>query len=134
MKVRCNDCGEEFEITPLHHLKYNNGGCPNCSKKRIVKCFKCGKEIEVDRHVGPNFVVYCDECKKENDAKYCKICGKKLNDDLKCENQFCNEHHIQTFKTLIKYFTFDKNKLGTKEAEQEFYRIKDMLYDMYWKQ
>ena len=134
MKVRCNDCGEEFEITPVHHLKYNNGGCPNCSKKRIVKCSKCGKEIEVDRHVGPNFVVYCDECKKENDAKYCKICGKKLNDDLKCENQFCNEHHIQTFETLIKYFTFDKNKLGTEEAEQEFYRIKDMLYDMYWKQ
>ena len=43
MKVRCNDCGEVFKITPVHHLKYNNGGCPNCHKYKIVFCSKCGK-------------------------------------------------------------------------------------------
>jgi hypothetical protein len=82
MKVHCNDCNADFEISPIHHLKYNNGGCPNCHLKRTAKCSKCGKEIEVDRHVGPNFLVYCDECK----SKYCKICGRILNSDSKCSN------------------------------------------------
>ena len=132
MKVHCNDCGEDFEITPIHHLKYNNGGCPNCHKTKIVKCSKCGKEIVVDRYIGPNFKIYCDECKiklrRTNiKIKQCKICGNYIKTGTKCNNDFCNEHHIQTFKTLIKYFGYDKNKLGTEEAE-------DMLYDMYWNQ
>lgn len=132
MKVHCNDCGEDFEITPIHHLKYNNGGCPNCHKHKIVKCSKCGKEIEADRHVGDNFIIYCDDCQPNKRREYCNICGGALNDEFKCNNDFCNEHHILTFKTLIKYFQFDETKLGTKDAETEFYRIRTMLNDMYW--
>ena len=116
---------------------------------KTVICEDCGKEIVVNKHTS---TFLCDECRKrrrlisrrianakirnkqidEDKIDYCKICGRKLNNDLKCDNQFCNEHHFQTFKTLIKYFGFDENKLGTLEAEEEFYRIKDMLYDMYW--
>lgn len=118
---------------------------------KTVICEDCGKEIVVNKHTS---TFLCDECRKrrrlisrrianakirnkqidEDKIDYCKICGRKLNNDLKCDNQFCNEHHFQTFKTLIKYFGFDENKLGTLEAEEEFYRIKDMLYDMYWNQ
>lgn len=143
MKVHCNDCGANFEISPEHHLKYNNGGCPNCHLTRVVKCKHCGKDMIVDRHIGVNEIVYCDDCKRKlrkgnikrkQGITKCKICGRLLNSDMKCDNQFCNEHHILTFKTLIKYFGFDESKLGTEEAEAEFYRIRNMLYDMYWTQ
>ena len=157
MTVHCNDCGEDFKITPEHHLKYNNGGCPNCHKTRIVKCSCCGKEIEVDRHIGDNQIVYCNKCRKtkkfisrmkanakrehniilsdtevESNYKYCKICGRLLNDDLMCENEFCNEHNYNCFDTLVKYFGFDKSKIGTEEVETEFNRVRSILYNMYW--
>ena len=65
MKVHCNDCGSDFEITPIHHLKYNNGGCPNCHKYKIIKCSICGRDCIVDRHCGDNIKILCDDCKKE---------------------------------------------------------------------
>ena len=154
MKVHCNECGEDFEITPEHHLKYNNGGCPNCHKTKITKCSKCGKEIVVDRRCRKN--VICDDCKriqkrlykikrrleKNNqiinneelikEITYCKICGRKLNKHKRCENYFCNKHNYQIFNTLIKYFNFDKSKYGTIEVEEEFNRVRDMLYELYW--
>ena len=64
MTVHCNDCNETFSITPEHHLKYNNGGCPNCQKTKIIKCSICGKEIEVDRCVSANNNVCCESCRK----------------------------------------------------------------------
>ena len=143
MKVHCNDCGEDFEITPEHHLKYNNGGCPNCHNYRIVKCSKCGKEMKVDRHVDLNGTIYCDECshkykqiRKNIKNKYkfncCKICGRPLNDKLKCDNEFCQTNHYKTILILIDRFGFDKNKLGTIDVEDEFNRVRNLIYDMYW--
>ena len=144
MKVHCNDCGKDFEITPEHHLKYNNGGCPNCHKTKTVKCSKCGKEIIVDRHVGPNSIIYCDECrtfeqkirnsksyqkrkhkkqftkntqsKQDNLVEHCKICGRELVNG-ECTNEFCIKHKKVLFNKLAKYFKFDLNKLGTLEVE-----------------
>ena len=43
MTIHCNDCGETFKLSPVHHLKYNNGGCPICRLTKIVKCIECGK-------------------------------------------------------------------------------------------
>lgn len=43
MTIYCNDCGETFKLSPVHHLKYNNGGCPICRLTKIVKCIECGK-------------------------------------------------------------------------------------------
>ena len=65
MTVHCNICGETFSIKPTNHLKYNNGGCPNCHKTKLRKCSLCGKEIEVDRRVSINEIVYCEECRKQ---------------------------------------------------------------------
>ena len=39
---------------------------------------------------------------------------------------------MQQIKTLIKYFGFDKTKVGTPEVESEFMRIRNVLYDLYW--
>lgn len=134
MKVHCNDCNIDFEITPEHHLKYNNGGCPNCHKTKICKCSGCGKEIVVDCHVNLNEKVYCDECKgkKKEKHKYCKVCGRKLNNSLNCDNDFCKNHSIRQFKTFVRYFNFDESKIGTIDVENEFLRIQKILYDMYW--
>ena len=150
MKVHCNDCGEDFEITPEHHLKYNNGGCPNCHKYKKVICTVCGNETLVDRHATINEKTYmCKDChkklrylkrsknvKKENNENNiiicCKICGRPLNSEMKCDNDFCNKHNCQIFKTLIKYFGFDETKYGTIEVEEEFHRISEMIREMYW--
>lgn len=71
--MHCNDCGADFEITPAHHLKYNNGGCPNCHLTKIVKCSKCGKDIVVDRRSPTNANYVCEDCinkvKQEREEK-----------------------------------------------------------------
>lgn len=167
MKVHCNDCDIDFEISPIHHLKYNNGGCPECHKHRIVKCSCCGKEIIADYHVHGNIKIFCEECRsKKRNSKHdkfkqervskkedyiktekctkkklkqtfelkriCKICGRELNDNGNCDNDFCKDKKIANFNSVIKYFGFNKNKLGTIEVEDEFNRIRTILYDMYW--
>ena len=55
---------------------------------------------------------------------------KKSNGE--CDNEFCKKHNIQHFRNLIKYFGFNKNKYGTEEVEEEFYRVRNYLYDLYW--
>lgn len=30
IKIHCNDCGSDFELTAFEHLRYGNGGCPIC--------------------------------------------------------------------------------------------------------
>ena len=64
MKIKCNDCGEIFWITPEHHLRYNNGGCPNCHNIKILKCSICGKDVYVNKHSTYKTVI-CDECKNK---------------------------------------------------------------------
>ena len=114
MKVHCNDCGEDFEITPEHHLKYNNGGCPNCHKTKIVKCSKCGKDMVVDRRSSINANHMCEECKHKHKKRiqkerYCKICGRLIitsGNHRICQNEFCQKHKHTNFKNLVS-FGFD---------------------------
>ena len=62
----------------------------------------------------------------------CIICGRLKNKEGKCDNEFCNKHGYQQFNSLIKYFGFDKTKYGTIEVENEFNRIRNILFDLYW--
>lgn len=64
--------------------------------------------------------------------KFCPICGRKRNKNGECENEFCKHHNYQHFKSLVKYFGFDKTKIGTIDAENEFNRVRNYLYDLYW--
>ena len=107
----CENCGKE------HDGSFGSGRfcCKKCStiwtnKHRILKNKK-------------------DTIKEK--ITYCPICGrKKINH--KCENEFCKQHNYQHFKNLIKYFGFDKSKYGTTEVEEEYNRIRNILYDLYW--
>ena len=140
IKKHCLYCGNEY---------YGNNNSKFCSRKcsrlydknnnnniKETKCIDCGKIIYVNKRISDTFC-RCEECKskQKNDIiKKCKICGSlySKNIDHICQNNFCQHHNIQQFKTLIKYFGFDQNKLGTLDVENEFNRIRDLLYDLYW--
>ena len=141
MKVHCNDCGEDFEISPNQHLKRNNGGCPNCRKRKVAKCSICGKEIITNRHSNVQHI-YCDECKKQirkikakkaeskdnvkriskNIYIKCSFCGEYHKFGEHCKHQLCNEHQsVKWYRNLIP-FGFDFSKIGTIEYIDEYYK------------
>lgn len=135
---KCEYCGIEHDGT------YGSGRfcSESCSrkfsashttyKKIIKKCKFCGSPVKVDLRVGDKYVV-CQSCKNKGPKKKCRICGEEYyKKQGGCQNDFCKKHSILQLKTLIKYFGFDKSKLGTKEVEKEFLRIKDLLYKDYW--
>ena len=138
--MKCINCGKE------HDGKYGSGKF--CSQKcarsfatkfevnkhqlKETKCVSCGKIIYVDKRSSIN-ICKCDECKNHKYVK-CNICGNIYDQKIThgCQNIFCKNHNLSQINTLIKYFGFDKLKLGTKEVEKEFNRIKNILYDLYW--
>ena len=93
---------------------------------------RCKKEIEVNKHSSPNRVL-CKDCKQTKILK-CKICGSTFNKFEHCQNDFCHKHNLQQLNTFIKYFGFDKSKLGTTKVEEEFNRIRNILIKLYWEQ
>ncbi len=130
----CENCGKE------HDGSYGSGRfCSEiCARsfstkndnKGILKkanCINCGKIIYIGKRASIK-QCKCQQCKS---LKICPICGQEYS-GKKCKNEFCNKHNIQHFKTLIKYFEFDKTKLGTIEVEKEFLRIREILYNLYW--
>ena len=136
----CENCGKEYNGT------YGSGRF--CSKKcarsfstknsqgqlKEAKCIDCGKLIYIGKRASLK-TCRCEECKskiKFNKFNKCKICGQLYNIHIGCQNEFCKNHDIQQFKSLIEYFGFDKTKLGTLEVENEFNRIRDILYHLYY--
>ena len=135
----CENCGKE------HDGSYGSGRfCSKfCAKSFSTKnddnkiketnCIECGKSIYIYKRISP-INCKCNDCKSKK-IKYCKICGRKFITNSKkviCNNEFCQTHNIQQLNTLLKYFNFDKNKIGTQEVETEFNKIRDNLYDLYW--
>lgn len=134
--MRCEYCGSE------HDGSYGTGRfCSNkCSRayssshrkhRLIIKhCKYCGVDVLSKNGISDDNVV-CDACKKLHvKHKICKICGS--NYIHRCENEFCKNHNIQQINTLIKYFGFNQNLLGTLDVEVEFERIRSLLYKDYW--
>lgn len=138
----CENCGKE------HDGNYGSGRfcCKECARSfssknskgelKEAKCIDCGKIIYIGKRASEK-TCRCKECNKihhkPSDLKKCKICGSLYyKNEGGCKNEFCKNHNIQQFKSLIKYFSFDKTKLGTLEVEEEFNRIRDLLYDLYW--
>lgn len=131
----CDNCGA------FHNGTYGSGRfcSEKCSrsfstkrdnKKELkeARCVICGDLIYINKRASLK-KCKCKKCKKKN--KKCKICGGFYNSDV-CEKQFCKKHNYRHFKTLIKYFGFDKSKYGTSCVEKEFNRVRNLLYDLYW--
>ncbi len=134
----CKKCGKE------HDGSYGSGQF--CSKEcarsyatlneknkhqlKEAKCISCGKIIYIDKRASLK-TCKCKECSKKQFK--CNICGQIYNeDDHYCKNEFCQKHTYKQFKSLIKYFGFNETKLGTFEVEDEFNKIKNTIYDLYW--
>lgn len=135
----CENCGKE------HDGSYGSGRF--CSKEcarsyatsnelnkhqlKEAKCVNCGKIIYIDKRASLK-TCKCKECSTKQFK--CNICGQIYNeDDHHCKNEFCKKHNLKHIKLLIKYFGFDKNKLGTLEVENEYNRIRNIIYNLYWK-
>jgi hypothetical protein len=142
----CENCGKE------HDGSYGSGRF--CSKEcarsyatnheqnkhqlKEAKCVNCGKIIYINKRSSINNCL-CKECKKHyhkpSDIKYCNICGRKyFKYEGGCQNEFCKQHSIKQLNTLIKYFNFDKTKLKTQFVEDEFNNVKNVIYNLYWKE
>lgn len=115
----CVKCARKFSSTHVSH-----------NKTKILQCKKCGKDVVVNTHVSKNSAI-CNEC-RHYIKRICKVCGREYNKHDGCPNEFCHKHNLQQIKTFIKYFGFDKTKLGTFGVELEFNRIRNIIYDMYW--
>lgn len=60
------------------------------------------------------------------DSGCCPICGS-----YHCTNEFCKSHNFQGIVGLVR-LGLDSTKIGTSEIFNEYNRIRDILYDLYW--
>lgn len=99
---------------------------------KLTTCNICGKEIHVSKYASLLNPHYCKDC-KDKKKLICKTCGKEFI-GTKNTKFCCNEcrHIYNIVPSLIKYFGFDKNKLGNQNVYDEVERVKNMLYDEYW--
>lgn len=64
---------------------------------------------------------------KPRPSKVCSICGS-----IDCDNPFCkNGHKKQQITTLITYFGFTPEALGTSDVFAEWDRVRNVLYKLY---
>lgn len=133
----CENCGKE------HDGCYGSGRF--CSKEcarsystknitgylKEAKCIDCGKIIYIGKRAS-NKKCRCEDCNKIHNQITCPICGSSYDPKSGgCKNNFCKTHNIQQINNLIKYFGFDKTKLGTLEVENEFNKIKETFEYLY---
>ena len=122
-KFCCSSCAATYNNA--HRISTTKG------KKKQVKCISCGKEICVSIHSSKDSWI-CNDCKaksyKVKHPSICKICGT-----TNCTNEFCKHPagKLKQIESLIKFFGFDRNKLGTKEVFDEYNRVRNELYDLY---
>lgn len=59
----------------------------------------------------------------------CFICGQE-----NCSNDFCKNHNFSQLVALSRRYGLKSEYIGTTKIFDEFNRIKNMLYDLYWNQ
>ncbi len=102
-------------------------------RTKFVKCITCDAELEVNIRANSN-KSKCLQCKlasqtpkrvKKIRKKICKYCGQE-----NCSREdICKRYKL--FPSLIKYFGFDKTKIGTPYIYEEFEKVRCLLRDEY---
>lgn len=141
-KVICENCGKEHNGT-FGSGRFCSKECAksfstkqdNLKELKEAKCSKCGTSLFINKRASSKTCL-CESCKehyhKLSDLRIYKICGNVYYKyQGGCQNTFCKQTNIEQIKTLIKYFGFNKEKLGTKEVEMEFNQIKENLKYLY---
>ena len=65
----------------------------------------------------------------EIDLGCCFICGQK-----ECSSEFCKEHNFSQLIGLSYRYGLDSKLIGTIDIFNEFTRIRELVYDLYWNQ
>lgn len=155
LKLNCLNCNKEFEIDVVESSynigRYRKCCCTTCArkfsisfidrdKKKIKKCKKCGKSVEVNILSSDN--ICCDNCKSskkineirrrkkkifKNNKYVCKNCGEEI-----CERPNVCKRFRQKNNVYDSYFGFDSNKKGTNGFYNEFDRIVNNLKKDYF--
>jgi len=109
----------------------------------VKKCPKCNKihnkpGVYCSRHCANSRIWSVEDKKKKSKAalesekiqkkrRFCKYCGAIKNE---CKRKdICSKHQI--FPTLIKYFGFNKDVIGTEQLYEEFERIQNIFIEEY---
>lgn len=137
----CKRCGNPI---PWEKRK-NEYCCKSCASsegnKGIVRKRKEGIDLEKELKIKQRRLD-AKSAKKHNKlilSKYpnygipkilpgcCPICGT-----YHCENEFCKKHNFQQLIGLVEHLGFDPTTIGTSKVFQEFYSIREKVYDLYW--
>jgi len=118
-------------------------------ERKIVNCIICNNQVEVNKRTNPK-IIRCENCGKSKvlkkvktislknekskklkskklKSKPCKLCGN--NKEYCQRKELCNKHRIT--KTLIQYFGFNKEIIGTEKFFNEFDKTRDKIFDLY---
>lgn len=123
----CLQCNQETHNPKFCNnscaASYNNKGQTRKLKTKIFNCISCGDKIEKDIRADSKRVK-CFTCKKK---RRCYVCGQT---DKHVNYNLCRRSAL--FKSLIDNFGFDESKLGTPEAIEEFYKIRNYVHNLYY--
>jgi len=140
--INCNNCGKET-LKVEKDTKFCSRSCSatfsnkkrsSCDFKHEITCKNCNEKYIADKRGNS---MYCKKCKNKvtvlrryktiDGLRVCKYC------DSVCSNEYCkNISLIQFLPSLVKYFTFDKTKIGSIEFNSEVERVKSQLYEDYF--
>lgn len=151
----CISCAKKFAVSKTDHNKLKDAKCVICGKAIKIKYNASTKNCvcsECDPNTHSNIIPNSIQ-NTNNEHKYecgrrkcqihhkCKICGKPMTATYSEQShqfayrKICSDECrrlIQPLRTFIKYFGFDKTKIGTPEVFDEVQRIRNMLYKDYW--
>lgn len=116
----CLQCGKDLTYEQRHN-KFCSISC--ASTYNNLK--RDSHSEETKQRISQGLKKYCVE-NNVNKTKYCKYCGSEKGKCLHPE--ICGKYRL--FKSLEK-FGFDKQKIGSVEIYDEYYRIKKVLTEEY---
>lgn len=112
--VECECCKKSFKI----QISSNRTLCDECFSDKIRSRTTPLSESD-KRKIRRNIKLY-----------RCRFCGAEYK---KCKHpDICS--HIQLIPRMSKYLGFNTDTLGSEQAYDEFERIKQYVYDLYWNQ
>lgn len=120
-----NRIKEEYEKSP--------NLCKHCKKPLLwekrnqMYCSSSCAASENNKGVVRNPNGYYESIKQEPKGKICSICGEE-----NCSNDFCKKHSLNQIRSMVDHLGFNKSTIGTKKVFQEYSRIRNLVYNLYW--
>ena len=151
----CENCNTEYDIINGYNERFCTKKCSysystKFDDKKETKesmCICCNINININKRTSHKTAL-CPSCQKKRSRisnikdqiknnktstkifkgskLYCKYCGQE-----KCSNsEVCKKFRI--IPTLIKYFGFNENVIGTLDFYKEYYRIRTLIENEYY--